>query len=301
VSLETGPAGNDDDRLEAFVTSNRQLLVITGAGCSTPSGIGAYRDESGTWLRAEPVQMRDFVSSEAARRRYWARSMHGWRAFRDAAPNAAHEALAALEKRGVVRGLITQNVDGLHQRAGHDNVIELHGSLRWVVCLECGLRLEREEVQHWLEARNGFVLEASASLAPDGDADLLIDDLSAFHVPRCGDCGGVLKPDVVFYGDSVPRDRVDDCYAGVAEADAVLVVGSSLMVFSSFRFVRRAVDLGKPVAAVNRGRTRADAWLEFKVDQDCAAALARVAANLEPGTRPGTRPGIQRGTQPGPC
>ena len=270
----------DEARLEAFVARHRHLLVITGAGCSTPSGIGAYRDEAGEWQRAEPVQMRDFVASESTRRRYWARSMHGWRAFRDAKPNAAHRALADLERRGVVRGLITQNVDGLHQRAGHDNVIELHGSLGWVVCLECGARLEREEVQRWLEAHNGFVLDATARLAPDGDADLFIDDLSAFEVPRCPDCGGVLKPDVVSYGDSVPRDRVDACYAGVAEADAVLVVGSSLMVFSSFRFVRRAVDLGKPVAAVNRGRTRADAWLEFKVDEDCAAVLERVAANL---------------------
>lgn len=265
--------------LEAFVARHRHLLVITGAGCSAPSGIGAYRDEAGNWLRAEPVQMRDFVSSEAARRRYWARSMHGWRAFRDAAPNAAHRALANLERRGAVRRLITQNVDGLHQRAGHANVIELHGSLRWVVCLECGLRMEREDVQTWLETHNGFVLEASATLAPDGDADLVVNDLSAFRVPRCGVCGGVLKPDVVFYGDSVPRDRVEACYAGVAEADGVLVVGSSLMVFSSFRFVRRAVDLGKPVAAVNRGRTRADRWLEFKVDEDCAAVLARVAAH----------------------
>ncbi len=280
MSREPGGAGVDEARLEAFVAGHRHLLVITGAGCSTPSGIGAYRDEAGEWQRAEPVQMRDFVASEAARRRYWARSMHGWRAFRAAEPNAAHRALAELERRGVVRGLITQNVDGLHQRAGHDNVIELHGSLGWVVCLECGARLEREEVQRWLEAHNGFVLDASASLAPDGDADLFIDDLTAFVVPRCADCGGLLKPDVVFYGDSVPRDRVDACYSGVAEADAVLVVGSSLMVFSSFRFVRRAVDLGKPVAAVNRGRTRADSWLEFKVDEDCAAVLERVVANL---------------------
>lgn len=271
---------DDKNRLEAFVARHRNLLVITGAGCSTPSGIGAYRDEAGKWLRAEPIQMRDFVSSEAARRRYWARSMHGWRAFRDASPNPAHRALADMERRGAVRGLITQNVDGLHQRAGHADVIELHGSLRWVVCLDCGLRVERDEVQKWLEARNGFVLEASARLAPDGDADLVVDDLSALAVPRCGDCGGVLKPDVVFYGDSVPRARVDACYEGVADADAILVVGSSLMVFSSFRFVRRAVDLGKPIAAVNRGRTRADGWLEFKVDEDCAGVLSRVAANL---------------------
>lgn len=263
-------------RLADFLERHERVLVITGAGCSTASGIGDYRDADGAWKRAAPVQMQDFLASEAMRRRYWARSMHGWPAFQRAQPNPAHLALAELERRGTVAGLITQNVDGLHQRAGQRAVLELHGSLRWIVCLGCFRRTARADLQRWLEARNGFVLEASATLAPDGDADLVVEDLSGFEVPRCQRCDGILKPDVVFYGDSVPRARVDDAYAQVDAADALLVVGSSLMVFSSYRFLKRAHDHGIPMAAVNRGRTRADPWLEFKVDADCAMVLSHL-------------------------
>jgi NAD-dependent SIR2 family protein deacetylase len=266
-----------DGRLAEFFARHRRVLVITGAGCSTPSGIGDYRDVDGEWKRAAPVQMQEFVASEAMRRRYWARSMHGWPSFYKARPNPAHAALAELERRGVVDGLITQNVDGLHQRAGQRAVIELHGSLRWIVCLGCSTRTARTDLQRWLEAENSFVLEASAALAPDGDADLVVEDLSAFRVPSCERCGGMLKPDVVFYGDSVPRSRVDEAYSRVDDAAAVLVVGSSLMVFSSYRFMKRAHERGVPMAAVNRGRTRADDWLEFKIDDDCATVLPRLA------------------------
>ena len=263
-------------RLAAFFERNERILVITGAGCSTASGIGDYRDAEGEWKRAAPVQMQDFVASDAMRRRYWARSMHGWPSFRKAEPNAAHKALAELERRGWIHGLITQNVDGLHQRAGQRAVIELHGSLQWVVCLDCYRRVSRAALQRWLEAENGFVLEASATLAPDGDADLVVKDLSSFRVPHCSGCGGILKPDVVFYGDAVPRSRVDEAYARVDAADAMLVVGSSLMVFSSYRFLKRGRERGMTMAAVNRGRTRADDWLDFKVDDDCAAVLSRL-------------------------
>jgi NAD-dependent SIR2 family protein deacetylase len=262
--------------LEDFFSRHERVMVITGAGCSTASGIGDYRDAEGEWKRAAPVQMQDFVSSNAVRQRYWARSMHGWRSFSKAEPNAAHVALAELERRGAIHGLITQNVDGLHQRAGQRAVIELHGSLQWVVCLSCSKRTSRAELQTWLEAANEFVLRASASLAPDGDADLVVDDLTSFQVPNCDDCGGILKPDVVFYGDAVPKLRVERAYAQVDAAAALLVVGSSLMVYSSYRFLKRAHQRGMPMAAVNRGRTRADDWFEFKVDDDCATVLPQL-------------------------
>ena len=268
-----------EERLAQFFVRHQQVLVITGAGCSTPSGIGDYRDAQGEWKRAAPVQMQEFVASEAMRRRYWARSMHGWPSFEKAEPNLAHDALAELERRGAVSGLITQNVDGLHQRAGQRAVIELHGSLQWIVCLDCSRRTSRADLQRWLEAENSFVLEASASLAPDGDADLVVQDLSAFRVPNCERCGGIVKPDVVFYGDSVPRPRVDDAYSQVDAAGALLVVGSSLMVFSSYRFLKRAHERCVPMAAVNRGRTRADDWLEFKVDDNCATVLSRLVGH----------------------
>lgn len=270
------------DLLE-IVQPGRRLAVITGAGCSTSSGIGDYRDERGGWKRPAPVQMQDFVKLDSARRRYWARSMLGWPMMAQARPNAAHQALVALETQGVVSGLVTQNVDGLHQQAGHQQVLELHGALAEVLCLDCGSRMARRTLQRRLEQDNGYVLGASAAAAPDGDADLADSvDLHRFVVPDCERCGGLLKPDVVFYGDSVPRGRVAAAYALVESADAVLVVGSSLMVFSSYRFCRRAHELGIPLVAVNRGVTRADAWLAAKVDGDCARVLPELAAALAP-------------------
>lgn len=264
-----------------WLAGRQRIAVITGAGCSTSSGIGDYRDEQGAWKRPAPVQMQEFVSRESARRRYWARSMVGWPIMAKARPNPAHRALAALERHGRVPGVITQNVDGLHQRAGHRRVLELHGALDTVICLDCGARTSRAALQVRLERDNPFVLQASASAAPDGDADLSDAlDLADFRVPVCDCCGGTVKPDVVFYGDSVPRPRVDEAHALVESADAMLIVGSSLMVFSSFRFCRRARELGIPLAAVNRGVTRADPWLDLKVEADCAVVLPAVVAAL---------------------
>lgn len=263
------------------LAGGRRVLVISGAGCSTRSGISDYRDEAGGWKRPPPVQMQEFLTQEAARRRYWARSMLGWPVMARARPNPAHRALAALERIGVVAGVVTQNVDGLHQRAGHRRVLELHGALAEVVCLACGARSPRAELQRWLEAENAFVLRAPAAAAPDGDADVGAElDLSAFRTPSCRNCGGLVKPDVVFYGDSVPRDRVARAYALVESADVVLIAGSSLMVYSSFRFCRRAHELGIPLVAVNRGVTRADSWLACKADADCAELLPSLAAAL---------------------
>lgn len=269
------------DALAAQLSRAPRVAVISGAGCSTASGIGDYRDEQGGWKRRPPVQMQEFLRDESARRRYWARSMLGYPLMARARPNGAHHALAELERAGVVSGVITQNVDGLHQQAGQAAVLELHGSLASVVCLTCGDRLGRPALQHELERHNAFLLETRARAAPDGDADIADTvDLRGFRVPGCRACGGLLKPDVVFYGDSVPRDRVARAYTLVESADALLVVGSSLMVFSSFRFCRRARELGTPILAVNRGVTRADDWLAAKLEADCAVVLPELAARL---------------------
>jgi NAD-dependent SIR2 family protein deacetylase len=281
--------------LARFIERAERLLIITGAGCSAPSGIDTYRDDAGDWQRPAPVMHQDFLRSPSIRRRYWARSMRGWPAFRDAAPNAAHHALAALEVSGRVRALVTQNVDGLHQQAGQSQVIELHGSLARVVCLSCRRTRPRGELQQWLEAHNGRWLDDAVTLRPDGDAAFPAERVfDGFQVPGC-DCGGLLKPDVVFYGDSVPKTRVRAVRNHLAAADALLVVGSSLMVYSSFRFVREARERLLPMAAINRGRTRADDWFACKWPEDsavAAAALARRTMKIDGSSE------SQRGTLP---
>ena len=273
--------------LRDFFALNPRVLVITGAGCSTPSGIADYRDAAGDWKHAAPIMAQDFVRDESCRQRYWARSMLGWPMFAGAEPNTAHGALAALEQRGMLHGLITQNVDGLHQQAGHRELIELHGNLAWVVCMGCGARLSRADVQVWLQRENPFVMDLPSVPVPDGDANVGQQapaerhvDLGEVRVPVCADCGAVLKPDVVFYGESVPSARVQHAYQLVDSADAVLVVGSSLMVYSSYRFVRRARERGLPLAAINQGRTRADEWWQFKLAEDCTVALSALLAEL---------------------
>ncbi len=259
-----------------FVQKHPRLLVITGAGCSTAAGIPDYRDENGAWKRQEPMRYQFFVDSALARQRYWARSMLGWRTMAGALPTTAHHALAQLERAGRVALLVTQNVDGLHQAAGSANVVELHGRIDTVCCLGCGVRSRRRDLQEQLMARNPDWLTLDARSLPDGDADLEGLDFAAFDVPGCPECGGLLKPDVVFFGESVPRDRVAAVREALAQVDAVLVAGSSLMVYSGYRFVEEAVAAGKPVAAVNRGRTRADADLGVKVEVDVGEALAAV-------------------------
>ena len=259
-----------------------RLVVLTGAGCSTDSGIPDYRDGSGNWKRKPPVQQREFVESHAVRQRYWARSLVGWRHFSRAAPNAAHRALARLEAAGRVRHLITQNVDGLHQQAGSLAVTDLHGRLDEVQCLGCGTRFARAEMQWLLEERNPEWRQLQAGHAPDGDADLERHDFTRFDVPACATCGGVLKPAVVFFGDSIPAERSREAVAEVERADALLVVGSSLMVWSGYRLVRAAAEAAKPVAALNLGVTRADALLGLKLVAPCGETLGRVAEALCP-------------------
>ena len=257
-----------------FLARHRRLFVLTGAGCSTDSGIPDYRDADGGWKRSPPVSFQAFMGSAAVRQRYWARSVVGWQHFRRAEPNAAHEALARLERKGHLEMLVTQNVDGLHQTAGSTQVIDLHGRLHRVRCMDCESLSSREQLQTELLRRNAAWGGLLGKPSPDGDADLDGLSFDEFSVPSCVRCDGVLKPDVVFFGESVPRSRVDAAMQGLERADAMLVIGSSLMVYSGYRFVQAAAQSGKPVAAVNLGRTRADELLTLKVSEPCAVALA---------------------------
>ncbi len=263
--------------LGAFLREHTRILVLTGAGISTSSGIGDYRDRRGEWKRVPPMTIDAFRAAESNRARYWARSLVGWPVVDQARPNGAHHALKSIADAFAFTGLVTQNVDGLHARVGHHG-IELHGALRDVVCIECGARTTRSIWQSRLLALNpGADLVGSA--APDGDADIDAAAGEGFRVPACVHCGGIVKPDVVFFGESVPAARVAAAMAMLAAADALLVVGSSLMVFSGYRFCRAAHSAGKPIAAINLGRTRADAILSVKVEADCAAALEALATS----------------------
>ena len=264
--------------LKDFIAQHRRLFVLTGAGCSTDSGIPDYRDADGSWKRAQPVMFQAFMGDPLVRQRYWARSLVGWRRFGHALPNTTHHALVRLEQRGAMQLLLTQNVDGLHQRAGSRHVVDMHGRLDTVRCMQCEHRLPREAFQQMLLAMNPDWASLEANIAPDGDADLEGQDFSRFAVPPCPYCGGILKPDVVFFGENVPRERVAQAMDALDAADAMLVVGSSLMVFSGYRFAHAAAKMGKPIAAVNLGRTRADALLSLKIEQPCAQALSFLCA-----------------------
>lgn len=278
--LQTSTCEGGVAELRDFVAAHAWLCVLGGAGVSTASGIPGYRDRDARWNRTPPVMLQDFLGTPSARRRYWARSMIGWPIVAGSLPNAAHEALARLEDDGWLGQLVTQNVDGLHQRAGSSKVLELHGSIGRVKCLDCGMTYARARVQQMLETANPAFVRAAATVAPDGDADLDARALGGFEVPACACCGGLLKPDVVFFGDSVPRERVAAASKAVDDCDAMLVVGSSLMAYSGFRLCEQAERSGKPIAAINLGRTRADALLALKVEQPCAEALAALVASL---------------------
>lgn len=268
-------AGPQLDNLRGWITSHRRVFVLTGAGCSTASGIPDYRDERGEWKRKPPVMYQAFRNQEATYRRYWARAFAGWTRFTAAEPSTAHHALAAWERAGSLSQLVTQNVDGLHQRAGSEAVIDLHGRLDVVLCLGCGERSSRAEVQETMAATNPNWI-AAAVTAPDGDADIDAALVEAFNVPHCPSCGGLLKPDVVFFGENVPDARYEAARDALARADALLVVGSSLMVYSGFRFVRQAHEASLPIAIVNRGHTRGDEFAALKVEGDVGAILADV-------------------------
>lgn len=266
--------------LQTFIEAHPRLFMLTGAGCSTASGIPDYRDRDGQWKRTPPVTFAAFMDEAHTRRRYWARSLVGWRRFGHAQPNATHRALVELERQGRIELLVTQNVDGLHQRAGNGNVVDLHGRLDTVRCMSCDWRGPRHDFQRELVERNPTWAQLDAADAPDGDADLEGHDFRDFDVPPCPHCGGIVKPDVVFFGENVPRERVAAAMDACRNADAMLVVGSSLMVYSGYRFAHAAAQAGKPVAAVTLGRTRADALLALKVDAPCEESLAFLLADV---------------------
>ncbi len=261
-----------DDRLRCWIARHQRVFALTGAGCSTASGIPDYRDEQGEWKRRPPVMIQAFRTQEAVYRRYWARAYAGWPRFMSAPPAEAHRAFAVWEGAGTLVQLVTQNVDRLHQRAGSRLVIDLHGRLDVIVCLGCGARTSRAVLQTAIAAANAS-WRAEAPTAPDGDADIDDAAVESFIAPWCERCGGLLKPDVVFFGENVPGPRYADAREALTGADAMLVAGSSLMVYSGFRFVRLAHEAGLPIAIVNRGRTRGDDLAELKIQADVGSTL----------------------------
>ena len=267
-------------QLADFLARNGSVAVVSGAGVSTSSGIPDHRDRNGEWKHAEPIQFTDFVNKLRARKRYWARSYVGWQRFSRARPNAAHFALARLEASGKVDTLITQNVDRLHSEAGSRRVIDLHGDLSKVRCIACNTTRTRHDYQQALKGANPDWHTQVFRYKPDGDAELADNSHEGFHVPGCAACDGIVKPDVVMFGETVPKERVQKASDAIDRAAALLIVGSSLMLFSGFRFARQAREQDKPIAIVNNGRTRADDIAELKIEVDCGTALSAAAALL---------------------
>ena len=273
-------AGPDLDAL-AQAVARGGVLVLTGAGISTESGIPDYRGPSGAALRRHaPMTYQSFVRDPVARRRYWARSHVGWQLMRTARPNDGHHAVAALERDGLLVGTITQNVDGLHQAAGAEQVIDLHGRLDRVVCLGCGLVTPRARMRERLDAANRDWSATVTAVNPDGDVDLPDDALDGFTLVDCETCGGLLKPDVVYFGENVPAGRVDRSYAWLTDARLLLVLGTSLHVFSGRRFVLRAARDGVPVAIVNEGPTRGDDVAAVRLHAPIGATMRAVISRL---------------------
>ncbi|MFG2469704.1 NAD-dependent protein deacetylase [Streptomyces canus] len=275
------PPGTADLQPVVDALSAGRVLVLSGAGISTESGIPAYRGEGGSLSRHTPMTYQDFTASAQARRRYWARSHLGWRTFGRARPNAGHQAVAAFARHGLLSGVITQNVDGLHQAAGAEGVVELHGSLARVRCLACDALTSRQDLSLRLEEANATFKPVAAGINPDGDADLSDEQVAGFRVLPCTDCGGILKPDVVFFGESVPAQRIEYCRQLVREASTLLVLGSSLTVMSGLRFVRQAAQAGKRVLIINRDPTRGDQLAHTRVSLPLGTALRSVADVLD--------------------
>ncbi|SEC16616.1 NAD-dependent protein deacetylase, SIR2 family [Pseudomonas saponiphila] len=268
------------ERLAAAM-HGKPFMVLTGAGISTPSGIPDYRDSDGVRRGKQPMMYQEFLAQAEARRRYWARAMLGWPRIRQARPNAAHQALVQLQAAGSIAGVITQNVDALHDQAGSLDVIELHGSLHRVLCLDCGQRSQRDAIQQQLQALNPYLAGVDAVQAPDGDTLLDPAFEARFQLPRCPYCNGErLKPDVVFFGENVAQITAARALNAVHEAAGLLVVGSSLMAYSALRLCRAVAEQGKPLLAINFGKTRADDLLSLKLGEPCDQLLPLLAERL---------------------
>jgi NAD-dependent SIR2 family protein deacetylase len=268
------------DDLAALIAQGG-AVVLSGAGLSTESGIPDYRGPSGAQRKHAPMTFQSFIGDPIARHRYWARSYLGWRQIDDARPNAGHQAVTALQRAGLISGIVTQNVDGLHQAAGARDVIELHGGLDRVLCRNCEHVVDRGRLDQALRAANPTFDAEVSRINPDGDADLADEELADFVMIDCEACGGgPLKPDVVFFGETVPRDRVEHCFDLVDQASSLIVLGSSLKVMSGFRFVLRAAKLEIPVAIVNQGPTRGDGHCAVRVDAPLGAVLSALVERL---------------------
>lgn len=264
----------------AELLKGHSLTILTGAGCSTESGIPDYRGPTSIQRKRRPIQYLEFIRKPEAQKRYWARSLVGWQTFARAKPNTAHASIATLERQGLARGLITQNVDGLHHAAGSHAGVELHGSLHRVTCLHCGARTSRDDMQEALLASNPATQQWHVEIAPDGDAEVPDDAVHDFVVPNCGICGGVLKPDVVFFGENVPPRVLADAWGALERASALLIVGTSLAVYSSYRFVKRAHELKMPMVIINQGPTRGDELVDVRIDGRAGDVLPELIQTL---------------------
>ena len=281
AAFATGPAMGVLDDVARILDQGR-VAVLSGAGLSTESGIPDYRGVTGTLRRHTPMTYQEFISSEAGRRRYWARSHVGWRTIAGSQPNSGHAAVAALGLGGHVSGVITQNVDGLHTAAGTPDPIELHGALARVICLDCGTVSPREALERRLRTANPDFHDGGAGtrINPDGDVELDDAAVAAFDFVPCDVCGGMLKPDVVFFGENVPKPKVARCYELIDRSRALLVLGSSLTVMSGLRFVKYSAKAGKPVAIINQGPTRGDAHAAVRLEAPLGTSLTTLVAQL---------------------
>ena len=262
-------------QLAKILQAQTKVWVITGAGVSAASGIPTYRDHGGQWQSATPIQHQEFVNDPSKRQRYWARSAVGWPTISGAKPNVTHDILAQMENAGIIHNLITQNVDGLHQKAGHQQVVDLHGRLDRAICLNCNNPETRSSIQTRLLEENPFLQQANSQPAPDGDAHLSDDIISQVKIPLCINCQGILKPDVVFFGGAVAKPIVAAASESLTSSSLMLVVGSSLMVYSGFRFCKLAEKLEIPIIAINQGETRADDLLTQKFACDSGQLLSQ--------------------------
>ena len=269
----------DNDVLQDFLADKRNLIVLSGAGISVGSGIPTYRDKAGNWKRSNPIQHKDFMSKKLARQRYWLRSFSGWPAVASAVPTPSHNVIAELEGCKIVQMVVTQNVDRLHQQAGSQNVIDLHGRLDEVVCMSCQKITARNTLQSKLELLNPSVSQ-QGNIAPDGDADVPEKLVPGFVVPPCENCGGILKPNVVFFGDSVNKAIVQSVYDGIDDSDGMLIVGTSLKVFSGYRFCRYATQQRKAIASINPGLSRGEDLIQVIVRRESDDVLPPILKNI---------------------